>query len=59
MIEKDANRYGIANCADFEQVRIDAMDIETEAQLSPSGIRAFRRAARRQYALAAVAISRY
>jgi transposase InsO family protein len=39
--ERDANKNGINNFTDLESFRIDTMAIETKAQLSPSGIRAF------------------
>lgn len=41
IFEKDLNRYGINNFADFESFRRDTMDVVEGAQVSPSGLRAF------------------
>ncbi len=40
-VEQELNRHGITNFADFDSFRIDTMAIQENAQLSPSGIRAF------------------
>ncbi|NVD45102.1 integrase catalytic domain-containing protein [Qipengyuania atrilutea] len=41
VFEKDLNKYGINNFADFESFRRDTMDVVEDAQVSPSGVRAF------------------
>lgn len=41
VFEKDLNRYGVNNFADFESFRRDTMDIVEGAQVTPSGLRAF------------------
>jgi putative transposase len=41
VFEKDANRYGINNFADLDAFRIDTMAVQQDAQLTPSGIKAF------------------
>ena len=41
VFEKDLNKYGINNFADFESFRRDTMNVEEGAQISPSGLRAF------------------
>lgn len=41
LFEKDANRRGIDNFADLDSFRLDTMAVTEDAQLSPSGIRAF------------------
>ncbi|MDQ0839193.1 integrase catalytic domain-containing protein [Sphingomonas faeni] len=41
LFEIDANRRGIDNFADLDSFRLDTMAIHVDAQLSPSGIRAF------------------
>ena len=41
VMEQELNRHGITNFADMQSFLIDTMDIVADAQLSPSGIRAF------------------
>ena len=41
VMEQELNRHGIMTFADLDSFRIDTMKIEENAQLSPSGIRAF------------------
>lgn len=41
VFEQDLNKFGINNFADIESFRRDTMDVEEDAQLSPSGLRAF------------------
>ncbi|URW75059.1 transposase family protein [Sphingomonas donggukensis] len=41
MIEHEMNRHGITNFADLDSFRIDTMKIAEDAQVTPSGIRAF------------------
>lgn len=41
VMEHELNRHGITNFADMDSFLIDTMDIATDAQLTPSGIRAF------------------
>lgn len=41
VFEQDLNKYGINNFADIESFRRDTMNVEEDAQISPSGLRAF------------------
>lgn len=41
IFQNDANRYGINNFTDIDAFRIDTFNIQPQAQLSSSGIRAF------------------
>lgn len=41
LFEQDLNKYGINNFADIESFRRDTMNVEEDAQISPSGLRAF------------------
>ncbi|MGW8278824.1 hypothetical protein ACWGK7_04945 [Sphingomonas aurantiaca] len=41
IFERDINRYGINDFADFASFARDVMEVRSGAQLSPSGIRAF------------------
>ena len=41
VFERDLNKYGINNFADFDSFRRDTMAVFEGAQLSPSGLRAF------------------